>query len=498
MLVVISDLHFVDGTSGNHNLPAKAFKQVFMSGIVDLAWKNKATELKLLLLGDIPDLIRSAQWLDEAPENRLWGANGLADIPNPRPNSTTEQRCLDILGRFPASGKKSDVPPKTILYQNWETFEFFRNFHTHFRQTAKEDLDIENFSIPVEIIYVVGNHDRPVNLYPSLRDELQKQLGLAVTPKTVDGDPDAGAWWYKYAYEDEVYGVFARHGHQFDVYNYNGTEAYTREDHLLTPIGDVIATEIAVNLAVTLDSMRDDYPQVTPELVEAMQDADNVRPIGRLLEWFYSKIAEQDSKQVREAMDKTIDQVAKCFFEIEFVQQWQNPNTRVDELIRAAAKTPLRHIIDFTLDHTDASRLLKLLLPVAERVMQGKELDNHTIGAYHEEIWREPGSNVRYILYGHTHESVLKPLDNIDDRDVIYLNTGTWRERLRRTISLDKTANFIGIKQLTYLVFYNSQEDKNNKEPGTVGFDSWTGHQQKQYAKAIDKEKPDFQPKREV
>ncbi len=34
MLVVISDLHFVDGTSGNHNLPSKAFEQVFLSSIV--------------------------------------------------------------------------------------------------------------------------------------------------------------------------------------------------------------------------------------------------------------------------------------------------------------------------------------------------------------------------------------------------------------------------------------------------------------------------------
>ncbi|MBE2219954.1 MAG: hypothetical protein IAF02_00350 [Anaerolineae bacterium] len=494
MLVVISDLHFVDGTSGNHNLPSKAFEQVFLSNIVGLAQKNKATELKLLLLGDIPDLIRSAQWFEEKLDDRLWGKKGLSDIPNPRPNSRTEQRCLDILGRFPASGQKKDVPTDSILYQNWETFHFFRNFHKHLQKTAKEEYQIADYAIPVELIYVVGNHDRPLNLYPSLRDELQKQLGLTVSPETVDGDVN-GDWWYKLAYTNEAYGVFARHGHQFDVYNYNGSTNYTREDHLQVPIGDVIATEIAVNLAVTLASMRDKYPEITNELVEAMQDADNVRPIGRLIEWFYSKIKEQDNKRIRKALDKTIDQVAKDFFEIDFVKKWSNPNTHVDELIRAAANTPFRQIIDFMVDHTDASNLIQLLLPIAERTMQGDDLDAHTVGAYHETIWREPDSAIRYILYGHTHEPLLKPLDSIDGRDVIYLNTGTWRERLRRTISLDKTANFVGIKQLTYLVFYNEFEDKKNKEQGTIGFDTWTGNQQKQYAKTADKVEKVLAPK---
>jgi hypothetical protein len=113
-------------------------------------------------------------------------------------------------------------------------------------------------------------------------------------------------------------------------------------------------------------------------------------------------------------------------------------------------------------------------------------------GAFNEEVWKDEDSPIRYVLYGHTHEPLLKPLDSINGRDVIYINTGTWRERLHRTISLDETANFVGIKQLTYQVFYNEDEDKNNKEMGTIGFDSWTGHQQKQYAKSTDKETLDL------
>lgn len=35
MLVVISDLHFTDGTAGEHNLPVEAFDDVFLSDTME-------------------------------------------------------------------------------------------------------------------------------------------------------------------------------------------------------------------------------------------------------------------------------------------------------------------------------------------------------------------------------------------------------------------------------------------------------------------------------
>ncbi len=490
MLVVISDLHFVDATAGNHNLPAKAFEQVFMSSIVSLAKKNKATEVKLLLLGDIPDLIRTEQWFAEAPEDRPWGANGLRDIPTPRLGSRTEKRCLDILGRFPDSGRRADVPENTILYQNWDTFEFFRNFPALIRKELGRDL-------PVEVIYIVGNHDRLVNLYPSLRDELRQQLGLTVNRNTVDV-LDGMEWWYRYDFIDKSYGVFARHGHQYDVYNYNGSAAYTRADHLETPIGDVIAAEFAVNLPLTLRLLQPEYPSVSDDLVTAMQDIDNVRPLGRMMEWFYTKMRDVEDDQILAALDKTLDTVVNHLFDLDFVKHWQNPNTHIDELIRAFSRTPFNEVIEMITRVTDASRLLPLLLPAIDRRMHEGGLDDHTRGAYYELEWRQPESETRYVLYGHTHMPVIRPLDVIDGRDVLYLNTGTWRGRFFRTIALDKTADFINQKQLTYLVFYNINEDKKDKELGTIGFESWTGNQKKAYQKDAAKEAAFLAPKARI
>lgn len=81
MLIAISDIHFVDGTAGEHNLPFSAFDSVFLSDIASLAKEKEAKEVKLLLLGDIVDVIRSTQWFDVDPEDRPWGTRGLLDIP---------------------------------------------------------------------------------------------------------------------------------------------------------------------------------------------------------------------------------------------------------------------------------------------------------------------------------------------------------------------------------------------------------------------------------
>ena len=70
MLVIVSDLHFTDGTSGE-TVRSGAFK-LFRDALSDLAYgaswrangKYKPVEdLHLILLGDVLDVIRSTQWL---------------------------------------------------------------------------------------------------------------------------------------------------------------------------------------------------------------------------------------------------------------------------------------------------------------------------------------------------------------------------------------------------------------------------------------------------
>jgi len=90
MLVIISDLHLTDGTSGE-TIRTGAFR-TFRERIRDLAydasWRSDERYapiecVDLVLLGDIIDVIRSSRWSEETPSLRPWGDHtspGFADM----------------------------------------------------------------------------------------------------------------------------------------------------------------------------------------------------------------------------------------------------------------------------------------------------------------------------------------------------------------------------------------------------------------------------------
>lgn len=473
MLVVISDLHFVDGTAGQHNLPAEAFRTIFLNDIVSLARDKGATELKVLLLGDIPDLLRSEQWFAEEIADRPWGKNGLQDIVSLRPGSRTEQRCLKILGQLPADGRPESVATPSILAANWETFEFFRNLPTIFCQQLGR-------TVPVELIYIVGNHDRLVNLYPSVRDELRKIMGLTITSTTINGNPNH-SWWYLYDFIAPEYALYARHGHEYDPFNFADSRDRSRPGYLNMPIGDLIATEFAVNLPYTMAGLRSKYPAIDETLINNLKELDNIRPTSAILEWFYYRISRERSWEIRQALDETFDTVIRHFLNLDFVGHWHSPDTYWDELARLFSTPFLRWLPQSVLKLTSAATLLRLFLPIIERSTTANDVvDGYAEAAYQEPIWRN-NQQIQFILYGHTHQPLQQPLEGQDRREVIYVNTGTWRGRLHRTIPLDSAGDFIKLKQMTYATFYHAGEDQDGKKPGTVSCDIWTGHKKKQY-----------------
>ena len=471
MLVVLSDLHFTDGTAGCHSPPGDAFTDLLYTDLVGLARERGADEVKVLLLGDIVDLVRTTQWLEEDPDDRPWGENGLADVERPRPNSRTEARCLRILGQLPQNGQRTSVPEDTILYQNWDALAFFRTLGNRLREAL-------GTAMPVEVVYVPGNHDRMCNLYLSVRDALREMLGLTVpTSAPVAGDPD-GAWWYRNTFLDRRYGVFARHGHEYDAWNFGGGTDHTRRGHLHVSMGDVIACEFAVKLPYRLEAMsRDPDNPISPGLAAKIQDMDLVRPLSSLMEWFYYRIRDEDRGRVREALDEAFDGVLSELLDLAFVQQWRSPGTRVDEALRTLGSPLLRWLPDVLLRRLDAEDLLPLFVGRAATPREA-ERDPLLRAAYDETIWKED-PDVRFVLYGHTHAPLLQPLDTAKGREVFYLNTGTWRPGVHRTVAFDQATDFVKLSRVTYTAFYHAGEDLSGKAPGTVSFDTWTGHRKK-------------------
>jgi UDP-2,3-diacylglucosamine pyrophosphatase LpxH len=477
MLVAISDIHFVDGTAGEHNLPFSAFKSVFLSDIASLAMEKEAKEVKVLLLGDIIDLLRSTKWFDVPLKDRPWGSRGLSHISTLRQNSVTEKQCLRILGMVSDRGLGQTKPPgslakDTIAYKNWETLKLFRELEIYLVEHCRRKL-------PVEVIYVPGNHDRLCNLYPSVRNEVQRLFGLTVNSNTVQGDPE-GEWWYGNEFECEAHGLYARHGHQYDIWNFGGGNDYTRHGHLQASIGDVITTEFAVKIPWMLDSMRQKYRGISKNLVNKTKDIDNVRPLRSVMEWIYYRIKKEDQGQVRRALDEVFDAVIKEILKIELVQQWRSPHTHYDELIRAASSPWLRWISKGILDLLAAEDLLPLFVGMAGDP-EDPEGDVLTQAAYQENLWKAK-RHIHYIVYGHTHRPLQLPLDVEGGREVIYINTGTWRNRVRKTVGLDRAPDFVDLKQMTYTIFYRKDEDLRGKKPDTLSFDMWTGAKKKYYA----------------
>lgn len=462
MLIVISDTHFSDGTAGDHNLPENAFSNVFNNDIISLIKQEKPTEVTLLLLGDIFDLLRTRKWFEypkraEFPvDDRPWGKNGLRDVETfanaeadlmASPKTTTEQRCLDILGQMSSKGVNGHKEP-TILGKNWESLGYIRNFPAIVNEECKE-LD---FQVAVKVKYIPGNHDRMINLYPSLAAEVKKILGI----QGMDGK------WFEYDHYDPEYKVFARHGHEFDVNNYgNDKEDYTRKGQIQVSIGDPLTTEFVTRLPWEASKLTQQDTALQDRLVRQLEDLDNLRPLSLAVEYIYNKVRMNHEVPEREALDAAFDSMAKNFLNLEFLKHWNNKKSWYDEAAKVATFFGIKSMVGAALTSFSPEYFLKLFMSLGDSGDSAMEP-----AAFNDCHARKNDKYAEYIVYGHTHTPLQKPLDHInvggEERGVQYINTGTWRERIEKTSNLDKTPDFMKMKQMTYLVFYtdNNTEQK--------------------------------------
>lgn len=471
MLIIISDLHLLDETSGRHNPSFGAFEHVFLPHIVALAKSKGAQEIKLLLLGDTFDFLRTEHWFSVDLADRPWGSRGLLDVPVPRPESETEACTHRILGRFPERGGKESLPTDTILYQNWEAIEFIRDFGERMRQELRREL-------PVEVIFIPGNHDRICNLYPSLRDAVHQMLGTSLAEGAVLREPD-GRWWFRDDYCDEAHGVFARHGHQFDLWNYGGGTDFTRLGHIRTSVGEPLGVEFAAKLPYRLRQFQREGVPVSDVLIEEMKELGLVRPFTHALQWLYYRFKNTKENDVRHALDTSFREVFSELLSIEFMRRWRAPNTNVDTLVRALSSRWFGWFPKTLVKSLDAEAILPFFAGIGPNPGEA-DLDVHLQAAYQETIWRE-NKHINYIVYGHTHFPMQRPLDSSYGHDVVYINSGSWRQNIVRTMGPDKDHDFMKFGQIAYTIFYRGDEDLEEKQPGTVSYESWVGQRKRIY-----------------
>jgi UDP-2,3-diacylglucosamine pyrophosphatase LpxH len=464
MLVAISDLHLLDETAGRHNPSSTAFTNVFLPNLLALIRSKKAKDLRILLLGDTFDLIRTEQWLESEPDDRPWGAGGLQDLRSPRAGGGTAAWCMKILGTAADESPTPETTP-SISSRNPATLRFFQDLPGRIREEIGQDF-------PVEVIYLPGNHDRLCNLYPEVRDRVREMLGVTVRTGTVAGDP-SGEWWFLNDYTDSEHGLFARHGHQFDSWNFAGGTDFSRQGHLQVPIGDLLAIEFGTKLPYRLGLFREEEPEITVEIVDFMKELGLVRPFTHALQWLTYAIRNQPSPRVREVVNEVFDGVFREILDIDFVKGWRNPDTRKDDILRLMSSRWMNWLPRTVLKRFDAEDILPFFAGVGHSPRDPAH-DPHLLAAFNEPAWRAD-RRIQFVLYGHTHFPMQRPLDAEDDHEVIYINTGTWRDSIFRTTEHDVDPDFMKLGQLCYSVFYRADEDTDEKPAGAVSFETWAG-----------------------
>ena len=428
MLVFISDLHFIDETAGGHNIEAQAFKGAFedIGTICD-----KPREVRIVFLGDIFDLLRTTYWLEVPEAERPWGDIGSNW-------KTVEAHANDIMDK--------------ILKKNSATFGIFQNLN-----------DVCHLQGEIDRIYIPGNHDRLCNIFDSLRNKVRTSLGMP--PGTAP---------FEHSYDDlkhnNWYGVFARHGHEFDQWNYEGTTNYTNADYDQVPIGDPITTELVAALPYTIMSY---VRQMTPPLPAGqltalernLQEIDNVRPFSAVLQWLFYQV--QENPDLQNEINQAVREIAQNFNNLEMVKRWYRRHRTLNpfasdssDMLQAAIEMFKRFNVGAA---EDLVTVFNRIFGSSDQIQPGK-LDEALIKAAQDFLTNT--SAYRYVAMGHTHNALEVPIGvTTSDMDQVYFNTGTWRKRYTQ----GRSSGFIGTKYLTYTVFYAPDENADQS------FETWTG-----------------------
>jgi len=445
MLVILSDLHLNDGTTGA-GLATEAMG-LLADRIRDLAitasWRSDGgyrpiERIDLVLLGDIFDLLHSSLWQNR-PDIRPWHdpqAPGFIDMVSSITNDilSNNQEVLQELRALTVAGEVA-VPPML--------------------RTARPATDADFQPVTVRIHYMVGEHDwffhLPGEHYDALRRKLVDQLGLAQRADQ--------PFPHDIVENDELlqvmrrHKVVARHGDLFDPLSFEG-------DRDTSSLTDALVLELSNRFGIELErELAHDLPDAA---LLALRQIDSVQPLLLAPAWIEG-ILERNCPQpaVRKRVKLLWDRLVEELLASEPVRRLDTsaPGNLVDGLAQA-----LRF----------GRRVSSGWSAATWQWMQktrGTASDSYACHAPAEPDFRN--RRAKHIVYGHTHLSEITPLDAIHaegyELDQIYFNSGTWRRVFRQAQFAGGQAEFIPFDMMTYLAFFQGDERKGR------AYEAWSG-----------------------
>jgi UDP-2,3-diacylglucosamine pyrophosphatase LpxH len=443
MLVIISDLHLTDGTTGATLEPGAM--DLFAERLADLAWRaswraggnyQPIERLDLVLLGDVLDIVHSQKWL--ASDLRPW-----SDLQSPA-GSDAVAHITD-----------------GILRHNAQTIRSLRALATESVVTVPQAnaagepvLDDMELPVAVRTHYMVGNHDWPLHLsgpqYDVLRHKVAHHLGLANQHNRPFPHDSSESEELHDALRSHR--VLARHGDIHDPLAFS-------DDRNASSLSDVIAIELVGRF---IDHLETELAGELPEAaVTALKEIDQVRPLLLIPAWMES-LLERTVPQLslRTAIKRTWDSLVEQMLALYVVRErntW-SPIDLIDGL-SAALKFSRRDSSDWI------GRTLSFLAS-----LRGARTESYLPHALAEADFRN--RRARHIVYGHTHSHETISLDaSHADGYVLhqtYFNAGTWRRTYQPTKALSQQ-EFSASDTLSLLAFYQADERSGR------AYETWSG-----------------------
>jgi hypothetical protein len=444
MLVILSDLHLTDGATGNL-LPAGTM-DLLCERLCDLAWRaswradgsyQPIDRIDLVLLGDTLDICGSPRWL--ATPARPW-----EDPNSPAVIETVAGICEEILRknleairtlRSLTTDATISLPPATAAGQPVP--------------------DCEEQPVAVCTHYMVGDHDWPLHVagsqYDLLRHKIAHHLGL-VTQYNRPFPHDV-------CESDELlealrrHRVLARHGDIFDPLAFH-------EDRDQASLTDAIAIELVARFTKSIEAeLAADLPAAA---AAALREIDQIRPVLLIPVWMEGMLERTGTTpSVRTAVRRMWDYTVEQFLHLNIVRQLAG-TTSVELIdgLAAALKFSRRDTQDWS------GRTQKWLAS-----LRGATCPSYASHAAAEADFRN--RRARHIVYGHTHQHEVVPLDaSHADGFVLnqtYFNTGTWRRCYKPTQAIGGRHEFVAADSFTLLSFYQADERSGRS------YETWSG-----------------------
>ncbi len=463
MLVIASDLHLTDGTTGTC-IPAGAF-ELFRERLEDMAYGasqradgtyRPIKSFDLLLLGDILDPLRSTQWTDEEKGERgyarPWSKTDDPSFVN-KVSRITEKiiaenaASLEILCRI-AHGEGISLPPPT-------------KSHQVDLRVSRDSRSAQRLPVSVRIHYMIGNHDWYYHLPGVGMDKIRRKI-VNVMGLAHDSSPFPYVATESAGLNDMLkqHGVFARHGDHYDPYNLHNKN----RDH--ASLSDAICVELHNRVSARITS---EFRGMLPDgFFRDLAEMSSVRPqlmtpvwVANLLDRY--KASTSQRHKVNEVWHDLVEQFCK----LDFLEELNRPFAfdmvdAIKVILKLARFTSVDSLNDWALS------VEKFIGRLGSHGISGSSYEQYAV---QEEAYR--AREARFIVYGHTHQFSVTPLratiKNEVQFDQIYLNAGTWLPVHKLSEADSNKKGFVFYKTLGYLGIFKDDERR------LKTYETWNG-----------------------